>query len=428
MARLTKQQVVNIIGRAPAGTSPEGVVASLREQGHELEGYGATAPAARQPAGVDWRRRALATLPVIGGGVGGGLGAAAGATAGGIGAIPGAAAGAGLGGASGKVAENLLLQAVGLDRPKPIGQTMRETAAEGLMQGGLQLAGGAAAGQAARWGRPLMEAAVGAPRGLRREFPKLAETIFRERIPVGKEAAAIASARRSQSAGEAAKLIRNATKAGVRLNIEEIALPAIQLEEAAIGRPLSWINRQAVVNRVMERMKELVGRERFVTQVKLGKVISPERAQHAKRIAQQTAKGARRAQALGQTVLDDPRLDDAIAKGTRAALESHVGGLAAANVRTQELIGLQRAMEEAALNKSNVPLTLFGPIRPFGSLTPYLMLPRPVVSRAGQAFTAPATQDILRQSPRAIEALIEQLVLDELRAQPGAVQPRRTER
>jgi hypothetical protein len=39
MANLSKQQVVEIIKNAPAGTTPSGIVASLRKSGHVLEGY-----------------------------------------------------------------------------------------------------------------------------------------------------------------------------------------------------------------------------------------------------------------------------------------------------------------------------------------------------------------------------------------------------
>ncbi len=39
MAVLSKQQVIQIIQNAPQGTTPEGIVAALRQQGHQLEGY-----------------------------------------------------------------------------------------------------------------------------------------------------------------------------------------------------------------------------------------------------------------------------------------------------------------------------------------------------------------------------------------------------
>lgn len=39
MAYLLKKEVEDIIKKAPAGTTPEGIVAALRQQGHQLEGY-----------------------------------------------------------------------------------------------------------------------------------------------------------------------------------------------------------------------------------------------------------------------------------------------------------------------------------------------------------------------------------------------------
>jgi len=39
MAYLTKQQVIEIIKNAPSGTNPVGIVAALRQEGHQLEGY-----------------------------------------------------------------------------------------------------------------------------------------------------------------------------------------------------------------------------------------------------------------------------------------------------------------------------------------------------------------------------------------------------
>ena len=64
MANLSQQQVKDIISKAPAGTSPAGIVAALRTQGHILEGYPTasnTAPsigASAQQAGQEFRQRA----------------------------------------------------------------------------------------------------------------------------------------------------------------------------------------------------------------------------------------------------------------------------------------------------------------------------------------------------------------------------------
>lgn len=39
MATITKEQLKEIIQKAPKGTTPEGIVSALRSQGHQLEGY-----------------------------------------------------------------------------------------------------------------------------------------------------------------------------------------------------------------------------------------------------------------------------------------------------------------------------------------------------------------------------------------------------
>ena len=44
MANLTKQQVIDVINNRPAGSTPEGVVAALRQKGHTLEGYATSTP------------------------------------------------------------------------------------------------------------------------------------------------------------------------------------------------------------------------------------------------------------------------------------------------------------------------------------------------------------------------------------------------
>jgi hypothetical protein len=49
MAYLTKTQVADIVKNAPQGTNPAGVVAALRKNGHELEGFGDTKPKISEP-------------------------------------------------------------------------------------------------------------------------------------------------------------------------------------------------------------------------------------------------------------------------------------------------------------------------------------------------------------------------------------------
>ncbi len=67
MAKLTKQQVMDIVSKRPQGTSPEGVIAALRAQGHQLEGY----PSQAEPKQPGALQRVVASqvhqLPIYGG-------------------------------------------------------------------------------------------------------------------------------------------------------------------------------------------------------------------------------------------------------------------------------------------------------------------------------------------------------------------------
>ena len=39
MAYITKQKLIEIINNRPPGTTPEGIIAGLKEKGHQLEDY-----------------------------------------------------------------------------------------------------------------------------------------------------------------------------------------------------------------------------------------------------------------------------------------------------------------------------------------------------------------------------------------------------
>src|SRR6266850_6371889 len=101
MAYLSRDQVRQIIAKAPPGTSPAGIVAGLRASGHQLEGYDSGPQLMATPSPYQrLKNRAVASLPTIGG-LSGGL----------IGSVGGPAlaiAGAGLGGTIGKTATNLI--------------------------------------------------------------------------------------------------------------------------------------------------------------------------------------------------------------------------------------------------------------------------------------------------------------------------------
>lgn len=113
MAKLTADQVKDIVAHRPPGTTPEGIIAGLRESGHQLEGYDSTSTTVPQLATMPTpfqmlKNRAVAALPTLGGLAGGLIGGAAGLPEAGVGAFPMGVAGAALGGTIGKAAQGLI--------------------------------------------------------------------------------------------------------------------------------------------------------------------------------------------------------------------------------------------------------------------------------------------------------------------------------
>lgn len=222
MAALSQSDVRAIVAKAPPGTSPEGIIAALREQGHTLAGYGSAAAPVPSPGAhtPDWRANALAMLPAAGATAGGVLGGLAGLPEGGVGAIPGAVIGGGLGAASGRVLENAgrkmmglaanqgMVERMGAHLPPALSEPV-DTAEQALM-GGLgegagtaafgipgRLAGGLERGAAGIAGRQAASAEAGAAR-------KAGEVIAAREA--GPEAQAALDAARSARESSSAKL------------------------------------------------------------------------------------------------------------------------------------------------------------------------------------------------------------------------------
>ena len=99
MADLSKQQVRDIIAKAPEGTNPAGIIAELRNQGHKLEGY-EEAPYQAHRVSAHARLR-----PQKSSGVGATVGGMVGGMAGTPGGYAGRVGGATLGGTAGEAIE-----------------------------------------------------------------------------------------------------------------------------------------------------------------------------------------------------------------------------------------------------------------------------------------------------------------------------------
>ena len=239
MATFTKQQIKELVAKAPKGTTPEGIVAALRESGHTLEGYPTPAqePGGFQKAlqtGVSLLPAAMGTAGEYGGAaLGGLLGAAAGAPTGPgeLATIPagiygGRVAGASAGAATGKFLQNALGPAVGLPQA-PLGEGVGK---EALIQGGMtavgvpvfsRVKGLGALAVAPKIGRGAMEIAG-------KLTPEAAQVAIREGIAATGAGAQKLMGKLGEAGKFTERLYRAATLRGVRFNPADIAHAAEQ--------------------------------------------------------------------------------------------------------------------------------------------------------------------------------------------------------
>lgn len=251
MANLSRDQVKDIIAKAPKGTSPAGIVSALRAQGHQLEGYPVTGPPAQSSGGPlsspsttpqappqDMVQRLTSFLQPAGGMLGGGVGGLLGAEAGGIGAFPGAVAGAGLGGAAGAGLRDLILSATG-----------HQTNPLGMVQGGgteaaMQLAG-EGIGKAVRMGSKaaMMVAAKTAD-------PAVAQTALDEGVAVTKRGLQRVVQRIGASGQATTDLVQQAGAQGQRYdgiqlarNVMDKLAPDVAAEPATSGQKMKLLRR-----------------------------------------------------------------------------------------------------------------------------------------------------------------------------------------
>jgi hypothetical protein len=312
-----------------------------------------------------------------------------------------------------------------------LGQRAKKIAGRAI-EGGLMEGGGrAVVGALGRFGRNLIPRTVAAGKGTRMEMSEAGERLGRSRLGEGvgeraeRELTASIVGRnlgtsgqadllRRQFADEAEGLINQMHRRGARLSLEEISQPAIAAEEKALGRSLPWAHRQSVINRVGQKLNELLGSERIASVVKTGKSVSLPRAERARPIAQKLAKGARRATREGRPMIGDEVLLQSISLGLRQGLEGAVPGLAGKRAETQGAILAQRALQDMEMLRSQVPLHLGGPVRVGGLATPSLSLSRPQALRLGIESARPGSplRKVAGQAPRLLDLLRQQIFFD----------------
>lgn len=324
-------------------------------------------------------------------------------TAAGMGALAGpafipAVGAAALGGGGGEAGRQLINRARGRGGPETAGEALTDIGREGAVQGAAAAVGQGLVRTAGAAARPLMNSAVRAGKMLKREFGDIAGHALKYRVPVGKNVMLPFLQKGSTKAGEmrgasGAELERVLTEMEARghkltvtdlLNyvnrrIKSMAKNPVTAEESAA---LSGLRKELV-----ERVNPRGPKGRMTKPTKL----APRAVHEVKTAAQKRATRYYRAEAGGanpEVVGPKQTFNRDLARGSRAALENLDPRYGPINRRTQELIGLERAVSNAEL-RDPPPMSLMHPgSLPIGSA---IFSPE-VISRLALMLTNPAAR------------------------------------
>lgn len=254
---------------------------------------------------------------------------------GGTSLLPSIAA-AGLGGAGGA---GLAIggRQLATGRPESAKDTAQTMATEGAAQAVGQGIGGGMAKFAGAAAPRIMRGVLRPTRRVQDEFGDVVGAALKEKVPIGQSGTI--TGRLRSSAGQADELIKAAEQAGA---------PPIKVKEVTREfKPVAETLKKRTEIGLPDDTPELAQRgAAMYRQNKQG--IPLTRAQELKREAQDMASRTFRAIEKGNPVKDTTGLaDKAVATGLRKAIEQRVPGVAPVNARTQSLMGLQEAMEQA---------------------------------------------------------------------------------
>jgi len=271
--------------------------------------------------------------------------------------IPAAMAAAGLGGAGG-AGLAIAGRQLASGRPESGIETAKTMGAQGVGQALGAGAGGVVSGAADKAVPAVLKGIVRPSKGLQQEFPDIVQTMRAERIPVGQSAKA--GARAEASGKEADALVAAAEARGA---------PPIQTKELHPGlREVNDTMAQRVRLGMPDERPVLTERAQALYRENPGG-ISLTDAQGLKREAQGVASRTYKALDRGSIVNDTGALTDkAIAGGLRKSIEARVPEVGPVNARTQSLMGLERALEDAESRSGGI--TGLNPLNWLGSLIP----------------------------------------------------------
>jgi hypothetical protein len=316
----------------PDGTDPSVMEAALRAQ----FGGGEKEPSQHPHAKV--ARMVGDNLPSIGGMVGGALGA--------IGGPVVAAGTAALGGAAGRLGQRVLQ---GIQRrPEAVtsqGEMVADAARSGAIQGGVQAVGGVVGKGLSAGANRLYQGLAKPSKALREGFDDLVPQALKDRIPLTTGGGARAERLLGQSHDAAEKIISTGHNAGKTITPREMTS-----ELGAVTRDLQLRARAGQVPEFDAVARTASGiTRRNPSRVPLGD------AQAIKRKAQEAAQGAYKKMNAGNAsqLSGADMAQEAVARGTRKAIERQVPEVAKANALTQSRIGVDRMVSDATSREGN---------------------------------------------------------------------------
>lgn len=256
--------------------------------------------------------------------------------------IPAMAA-AGLG-AAGGAGVGIAARQLATGTPEPAVGTLKTMAAQGAAGAAGEGAGRAVVGAANLVVPKVLKGILRPGKGVQQEFGDVTDVMRRERIPVGKSAAA--QERMLASAGKAKDVIAAAEQAGAPpVSVREIAQEVRPVRDTAklrakLGKP--------------DETPAIAARIKGIKAANPNGIPLTE-AQTLKSEAQDLASRTFRAIDRGNVVNDiDALTDKGVATGLRKGIEARVPEVAPINQHTQQLMGLTRALEDAEARSGGV--------------------------------------------------------------------------
>lgn len=275
--------------------------------------------------------------------------------------IPAGMAAAGLGAAGGAGIGSIVNAARGGENgPKTAGDVAKTMAVQGALGATGEGVGRGIASGLAKGAYRVYRGVLRPSTPLQREFGDIAATGLKEGIPVSERGAATAAQRLGESAAAARDALAKAGPNAPRIRaVTEVGRSVQPLIQRAKVRARTGLPDEsgAITDRVRALSKQNPGG------------ISLDDAQAMKSELQDLAGSVYRAQDKGTPVLDlGADTNAALARGLRESIESRVPEVGPINERTQGLIGLNHAMENA--NSRNISIGVKSLI---GDMTPGLM-------------------------------------------------------